>query len=175
MSATHDRPKSRAPRAASFRVRFGSLRFYAVLIIAAIGLHYIGLLFDYIPPKPMVVSPDLKKKELDVWSEMNKLLITLATAGIGAIGGYVLKVDKSSPLQQRELRRAAAGWIFCALSLYFGYLSYHEATVMLNKGTFDSNNPGLWVATRAQFWTFLTAVLLFADLVYGAARARRES
>jgi len=162
-------------RASYLRVRFGSLRFYIVVIIVAISLHYIGLLFNYIPVKPMVISPDLKKRELDLWSEMNKLLIALATAGVGGIGGYVLKEDKASPLQPRELRRAAAGWIFCALSLYFGYLSYHEATLMLNKGTFDSTNPGLWLASRFQFWTFLIAVLLFADLIYGAARARRES
>ena len=121
------------------------------------------------------MANEYRKKQIDIWAEMNKLLIALATVTIGAIGGFLLKGDQAAPLPARQARRAAAGWIFCALSLYFGYLSYHEATLMLSFGTFNSNSARLWWPTRAQFWTFIFSVVLFADLVYGATHTRRQS
>jgi len=161
-----------------WRISFGSLRFYGVLLLVAAGLHFIGSVVSYIPivepDPPPEVANDYRKKQVDIWAEMNKLLIALATVTIGAIGGYLLKADSAEPLPARQSRRAAAGWIFCALSLYFGYLSYHEATLMLSLGAFDSNSPRLWWPTRAQFWSFILSVVLFADLVYGGAHPRRE-
>jgi hypothetical protein len=161
------------------RIGFGSVRFYIVLILVAVALHFIGTVVSYIPivepDPPQDVANEYRKKQIDIWAEMNKLLIALATLAIGAIGGFLLKGNPAAPLPARQARRAAAGWIFCALSLYFGYLSYHEATLMLSLGTFNSNSPRLWWPTRAQFWTFIFSVVLFADLVYGSTHTRRQS
>jgi hypothetical protein len=155
------------------------VRFYIVLILVAIALQFIGTVVSYIPiveaDPPQELANEYRKKQIDIWAEMNKLLIALATVAIGAIGGFLLKEEPAAPLPIRQARRAAAGWIFCALSLYFGYLSYHEATLMLSMGTFNSNSPRLWWPTRAQFWTFIFAVVLFADLVYGSTDARRQA
>jgi hypothetical protein len=160
------------------RIGFGSFRFYVALILVAVALHFIGTIVSYIPiieaDPPQELATEYRKKQIDIWAEMNKLLIALATVSIGAIGGFLLKGDAAAPLPPRQARRAAAGWIFCALSLYFGYLSYHEATLMLSLGTFNSNSPRLWWPTRAQFWTFILSVILFADLVYGATHTRRQ-
>jgi hypothetical protein len=160
-----------------WKLHFGSLRFYCALIAAALLLHglgaVVGSISDVLPNGPL--ADEFRKKQLDIWAEMNKLLITLATVVIGGIAGFVVKRENPSMAETRQMRRAAAGWIFCALSLYFGYLSYHEASIMLSYGVFDAKSPRLWWPARAQFWTFLTAVILFADLVYGAARARRQS
>ena len=156
------------------RVAFGSLRFYLILVIVAIGLHAVDWLIGQIPfaeARPdKEVSLEFQKRQLDFWSEMNKLLITLATVTIGAVGGFMLQHTKTSGLPQPVMRRAAASWIFCALSIYFGYLSYHEASWMLSLGTFSANNPLIWWPSRAQFWTFLISVILFADFVYGSVR-----
>src|ERR1035438_4092578 len=149
------------------RFGFGSVRFYIVLILVAVALHFIGTVVSYIPivepDPPQDVANEYRKKQIDIWAELNKLLIALATLAIGAIGGFLLKGNPAAPLPARQARRAAAGWIFCALSLYFGYLSYHEATLMLSLGTFNSNSPrrGGSDARRAE-----TA---------GSARARRRS
>jgi hypothetical protein len=106
---------------------------------------------------------------------MNKLLNALATLAIGAIGGFLMKHEPGWHIPPQQARRAAAGWLFCALSLYFGYLSYQQAASMLSVGAFDSNSPRIWWPTQAQFWAFIVSVILFADLVYGSNRARRES
>jgi hypothetical protein len=160
-----------------FRVGFGSFRFYLALIVVAVVLHFItavvGSMTVVVPHPAPEVANEFMKKQLDIWAEMNKLLIALATLAIGAIGGLLMKNE--ARIQPRQARRAAAGWIFCALSLYFGYLSYQQAASMLSIGAFDSHSPRIWWPTQAQFWAFIVSVILFADLVYGSTQARRES
>jgi len=161
-----------------FQIRFGSWRFYAVVVLAAFLIHGIGALVNSVQdvqPISSSLSDEYKKKQLDIWAEMNKLLITLATVVIGGIGGFVLKGSAPHTLEPRQMRRAAAGWVFCALSLYFGYLAYQEASIMLSNGIFDAKSARLFWPTRGQFWSFLISVLVFADLAYGANRAREDS
>lgn len=161
------------------RVRFGSFRFYLAVVVVALALHIFNSILSYTPfaePVPdKEVAIEFQKKQLDTWAEMNKLLITLATLTIGAIGGFMVHRDKASALPARAMRRAAASWIFCALSIYFGYLSYHEAAWLLSLGAFNSYYPRLWWPAHAQFWAFLISVLLFADFVYGSIRDRKET
>ncbi len=159
------------------KLHFGSLRFYAAVVLAVVVLHYISEVVNSIQdvqPISVALADEYRKKQLDIWAEMNKLLIALATLVMGGIGGFILKSDHPSTPEPRQMRRAAAGWIFCALSLYFGYLSYHEASIMLSNGVFDAKSARLFLPTRAQFWTFLISVLLFADLAYGSTRVRRQ-
>ena len=173
------RSTSTPSRRSFLGIPFGSFRFYLAVLIAAVLLHVINALVSNMPFVEPVRDKDLvlefQKRQLDVWTEMNKLLIALATVTVGAVGGFMLNRDKAAPLPPPQMRRAAASWIFCCLSLYFGYLSYYEATWMLSLGTFNSYNPRLWWPTRAQFWTFLIAILLLADFVYGSIRDKRGS
>ena len=155
-------------------VRFGSLRFYLVLTIVILGLHTVDAVLVNLPlvisePETQVAAA-FKLKQLDVWSEMNKLLIAFATVTIGAIGGFMLNRDKAHPLTLPQLRRAATSWFFCALSLYFGYLSYQQATQMLKHGVFDPLTARLWWPSRGQFWAFLISIILFGDFVYTSIR-----
>ncbi|HEV3331352.1 MAG TPA: hypothetical protein VG096_10245 [Bryobacteraceae bacterium] len=157
-----------------FSVRFGSLRFYLALAVIIIGLHTVDAVVVSIPT--VVTEPDqelateFKKKQLDLWSEMNKLLIAFATVTIGAIGGFMVNRDKTHPLSPPHLRRAAMSWFFCALSLYFGYLSYQQATQMLKHGVFDPFTARLWWPARGQFWSFLVSIILFGDFIYTSIR-----
>jgi hypothetical protein len=156
--------------------RFGALRFYAALAIVVLVLHTIDSVIVNMPvvlPEPdRELALTLRQKQLDLWSEMNKLLIAVATVTIGAIGGMMVNRDKARPLSPPQLRRATASWLFCALSLYFGYLSYQQATRMLTHGVFDPFTPRLWWPARGQFWTFLISIIIFGDFVYSSIRGK---
>jgi hypothetical protein len=162
-------------RARSFLgIRFGSLRFYIVVTLVIVGLHTIDAVIVDLPTLETQPDQELvtayKEKQLDLWSEMNKLLIAFATVTIGAIGGFILNRDKASPLSLPQLRRAGASWLFCALSLYFGYLSYQQGAQMLKHGVFDPFSARLWWPARGQFWAFLISIILFCDFIYTSIR-----
>jgi hypothetical protein len=146
------------------------------LALVIVGLHGVDAVLLDVPvlePEDKATTTLFKEKQLDVWSEMNKLLIAFATVTIGAIGGFLLHRDKAEPLTIPQLRRAATSWFFSALSLYFGYLSYQEATKMLRHGVFDPLTPLLWLPARAQFWCFLISIVLFGDFIYTSIRDKR--
>lgn len=173
--ATGSLSASASPKPRSLlHLRFGSFRFYVVLAAVILSLHLLDSVFLRIPvveTQPgKELAQEFKTKQLDMWTEMNKLLIAFATITIGAVGGFMLNRDKTAPLSSRQMRRAAASWFFCALSLYFGYLSYQQATWMLSYGIFDPLGARLWWPARAQFWTYLVSVILFADFIYGSIR-----
>ena len=118
-------------------------------------------------------AADYQQKQVDSFMEMNKLLIALATVSIGGITGFVLHRDKSLKFSRTQLRRVIASWTLCAASLYFGYLSYQQVTWELYWGFFDPYNSHLWWPSRAQFWTFLCSVVVFADFIYGSLQVRQ--
>jgi len=120
-------------------------------------------------------AADYQKKQVDSFMEMNKLLITLATISIGGITGFVLHRDKSVKFTRPQLRRVIASWTLCAASLYFGFLSYQQVTWELYWGFFDPYNARLWWPARAQFWSFLSAVVVFADFIYGSLQVKQGS
>lgn len=177
--------RAKAAEAASTRakvkpflgVRFGSLRFYIALAVVTVGLHTVDTVILSVPvvitqPEKEIVAA-FKQKQLDLWTEMNKLLIAFATVTIGAISGFLLNRDKTHPLSIPQLRRAATSWFFCALSLYFGYLSYQLATQMLKHGVFDPFTARLWWSSRFQFWAFLISIVLFGDFIYTSIRDKQ--
>ena len=172
---------AKAPSRATFWRRLwsrsGSLRFYAALAIAIFLLHSIDAVLVNMPVQEAQAEKEVaaafQVKQLELWSEMNKLLIAFATVTIGAIGGFMLNRDKTRPLSRPDLRRAATSWAFCAVSLYFGYLSYQQATQMLKHGVFDPLTGRLWWPARAQFWSYLVSIILFADFIYTSIRDKR--
>ena len=161
----------------------GAVRFYLafsaiVLILVAFEAFLTSLPFaDAIPD----YAEQLQQRQLDSYFEMIQLLITLATVTIGGITGYVINRDNTKGLSHAQLRRVVASWALCAASLYFGYLAYQQAVWMLNNGFFNPANPRIWIPTRAQFWSFLASVVVFADFVYmslqvtDARHARKSS
>ncbi len=180
MSATIPTDSVRSRRARS-RLS-GVARFYlafvtVVLVLVAFEWFLTSLPFaDAIPD----YAEQLQQRQLDSYFSMIQLLITLATLAIGGITGYVINRDNTMGLSASQVRRVVASWGLCAASLYFGYLAYQQAVWMLNNGFFNPANPRIWIPTRAQFWSFLASVVVFADFVYtslqvGGARAGRKS
>ena len=154
-----------------FRFSFRSIRLYLIVIVAILVLHEFDVVLSQMPvlePQIPELVAEFQKKQADVWAEMNKLLVALATLTIGAVGGFILHRDKHARLHSSQQRRAVLSWLFCALSLYFGYLSYQQTTLLLNHGVFNPLSPRIWWTARAQFWTYLISMVLFADFIYGS-------
>jgi hypothetical protein len=151
----------------------GSVRFYVaftavVLVLVAFEAFLTSLPFaDAIPD----FAAELQQRQLDAYFQMIELLITLTTLALGGITGFVINRDNTIGLSSPQLRRVVASWTMCAASLYFGYLAYQQAVWMLNNGFFNPANPRIWIPTRAQFWSFLASVVVFADFVYASLQA----
>ena len=168
------RGRSRLSGAARFYLAFATV----VLMLVAFEAFLTSLPFaDAIPD----YAAELQQRQLDSYFEMIQLLITLATLAIGGITGYVINRDNTTGLSSPQVRRVVVSWGLCAASLYFGYLAYQQAVWMLNNGFFNPANPRIWIPTRAQFWSFLASVVVFADFVYTSLQvsdiraARRSS
>ena len=116
---------------------------------------------DALPP----FGEALQQRQVDAYFEMIRLLVTLATLTMGGITGFIIN-QRTATLSPRQLRRVLGSWALCAASLYFGYLAHQQVVWMLNNGFFNPSNPRVWVPTRAQFWSFLSCVVVFADFVY---------
>ena len=149
------------------------MRFYLacatiVIVLVAFEAFLTRLPFaDAIPD----FADQLRQRQLDSYFQMIELLITLATLAMGGITGYVINRDNTMGLSRVMRRRVVASWALGAASLYFGYLAYQQAVWMLDNGFFNPANPRIWIPTRAQFWSFLASVVVFADFVYASLQA----
>jgi hypothetical protein len=182
MSLTMPQGDAARPRRAHVRRLPGSVRFYLAFSTIVIVLVAFEALLTSLPFADAIpdFADDLRQRQLDSYFQMIELLITLATLAMGGITGYVINRDNTMGLSPLLLRRVVASWALCAASLYFGYLAYQQAVWMLNNGFFNPANPRIWIPTRAQFWSFLASVVVFADFVYASlqltdARAARRS
>lgn len=108
----------------------------------------------------------LQQTKVDTFLEMNRFLATLSTATIGAIGAMIAQRYKSRAVPRAQIVRAVGGTVLAGMSLYLGYASYGRVVWMLDKGFMGVSTPALAWTSAAQFWTFLAAVLLFADFCY---------
>jgi hypothetical protein len=106
----------------------------------------------------------LQEKQLDAFLEMNRLLTTLGTTLLGALGFFLVSRRKpgSSP---PDLWAAFASAICVGLSLYFGYRAYEDIIGMFQPPyrTFDLTATMISWDRYAHFYTFLLGVFFFAD------------
>ncbi|MGA7237448.1 MAG: hypothetical protein WBY44_17310 [Bryobacteraceae bacterium] len=141
--------------------RFG---FYvAVLAIALVVWQVQESLFSrsYIETQTEALTP-LQEKQLDAFLQMNQLLITLATATMGALG-FMLSQGKTR--RWRELLSAAASAVFAGCSLYFGYLAYQGILWMLQSSFFNLDNAAIQWTRHLHFYALLLSVFFFADFI----------
>jgi hypothetical protein len=104
---------------------------------------------------------EVQEKQLEAFLNMNGLLITLATALLGAIGFLMGRGRKPTHLW------AGFGSAICAmLSLYFGYQAYQDLLFMFQHNTFDLLTTLIERDRHAHFYTLLLGVVLFADFAF---------
>jgi hypothetical protein len=116
-----------------------------------------------VPANPAADS--MAGKELDALLEMNRLVTTLGTGLLGAIGFLLINVRKANGGFE-ALWAASASAVCVGISLFFGYLVYLWVIEMLRVQVFDLDvGPLLW-ARNLHFYTFLLAVVLFGDFAF---------
>jgi hypothetical protein len=110
----------------------------------------------------------MQLKQLDALLEMNRLLTTLSTTLLAAVGFLIIKERK--PRIRQELWAALASAVCIGLSLFFGYLVYLGILWMLGESFFDLTNPHILWARQAHFYAFLLGVVFFADFAFHYVR-----
>jgi hypothetical protein len=104
-------------------------------------------------------------RELDALLEMNRLITTLGTGLLAAIGFLLVNVRRANRGSE-ALWAACCSAICVGLSLFFGYVVYLGIISMLQNQYFDLDvGPILW-ARQAHFYTFLLGVVLFGDFAF---------
>jgi hypothetical protein len=140
----------------------------AAVLIFFIGEHMYFARVSFFEEEIANISP-LQDKELQTFLEMTRILLTLATAAIAALGGFLLSrhgaVWPTSSIALMIATVALAAW-----SIYFGYFSFDSIRWMLHNNFFNLSNPYVVWPQIAQFWTFLLSVILFAIFVFRGVR-----
>jgi hypothetical protein len=139
--------------------RFG---FYIGAIVIAVVVWRIE---NYMQSGAIYVATPIQEKAVDAFLEMNRLLTTLATTLLGAMGLLLFGGFRGRSCS-RELWAAIAGAVSVSLSIYYGYVAYLTVISMLAAGSFDPYSSQLLKAQYAHFYTFLVGVILFAGFVY---------
>lgn len=142
----------------------------AVLILAVWGLQvYVyhrvfsgpGTIFAQISSTPAQPS-DWQKMSVQAMTDTNRLLITLGTALLGALGllmGNKVRGGGESPHLWAALLAGTCG----ALSLYFGYVSHLNLLAMISNQTFSPYDPVYLFSSHAQFYSLLAGAFFLAD------------
>jgi hypothetical protein len=127
------------------------------------------LAVDYVilrlPFAEAILQSDLKKtqeKQIDIYIEINKQLLGLATLVIAGIG-LNLNLQQGGPGSPRRSRPILIGsLVMAAFSIYAGYLSYDKLVWMLASNFFNLETPLLYALRVLQFWAFVSSLFLFA-------------
>jgi hypothetical protein len=148
-------------RAAVFR-----LVFYlgATLFILAVWQYQKHMTGNWIEPLTPTLSCE-QGRELDALLEMNRLITTLGTGLLAAIGFLLVNVRQPKRGSQ-ALWAACCSAICVGFSLFFGYVVYLGIISMLQNQYFDLDvGPILW-ARQAHFYSFLLGAVLFGDFAF---------
>jgi hypothetical protein len=105
---------------------------------------------------------DWQKMSMQVMTDTNGLLTTLATALLGALG-LMMGRKVSGGAGPRHMWAAFLGALGAVLSLYFGYVSHLNLLAMITNETFNPYNHLYMFFSRAQFYSLLAGTFFFAD------------
>lgn len=150
---------------ATGRPRIARVAFYiGAAVVAAVAWEF----QNYPVVHQQIVRPvaesltQIEEKQLQAFLDMNRLLTTLGTTMLGALGFLLASGRKDHP-RSRELWPAIASGAFAILSVFFGYAAYEEIIAMLQYPFFDLNAPMIFWPHRAHFYTLLLSVFFFGD------------
>jgi len=157
-------------KSATGQMRIGRPAFYlaAVLLVVAVWLLQSHATLGYLEPEVTSLTA-LQERQLDAFLEMNRLITTLSTGLLAALGFLLVNAHKASP--NADTPWTAIGAAACvSVSLLFGYVVYRAILWMLESHFFDLGNSYIVWPGVAHFYTFLLGVLFFADFAYHQMR-----
>lgn len=97
-------------------------------------------------------------------SETNRLLTTLGTALLGALG--LVLGDRAKNRTPHHLWSAFLSAMSTCLSLYYGYVGHLNLLTMIYSENFDPYSPAYLLPSHLQFYTLLVGVFLLAGFVF---------
>jgi len=159
------------------RRRIGKLAFYlgaiAIAVVAwqvqrfASGQHIL---------EPQVESlTQLQENELQAFLDMNRLLTTLGTTMLGALG-FLLASGRKDLTGSSVQWPALVSGAFAGLSVFFGYVASEGVLYMLRNQFFDLENPVILWPHKAHFYALLLSVFFFSDFaLHGLNREDRRA
>ncbi len=104
----------------------------------------------------------LQGKQIDIYVEMNKQLLTLASLVFAGVGLYFnLYLKNGVTLRKRDRNILVGTMLLAAFSIYTGYLSYDKIVWMLSMRIFNLDTPLLYWFRTLQFWSFVASILFF--------------
>jgi hypothetical protein len=153
--------------------------FYLFAIVLAIASWYVqGWIWSRSLPLPnTVLGPvvpftETIKQAVEAYLEVNRLLTTLATTVLGALGFVLFREGTLGPRTPR-LWAAMVGALLVAVSIFFGYVAYNFLITILQTGSIDfsdrSSRP-LIVSQQIHFYTFLVGIIFLTDFVFHNVR-----
>lgn len=148
------------------RREIGRLGFYAgAVAIAVVAWQVQRYVAGQHILEPLVESlSQLEEKQLQAFLDMNRLLTTLGTTLLGALG--IVLASGSKGQSKSHLRwPAIASGAFAVVSVFFGYIAYEGILYMLRNQFFDLDSPVILWPHRAHFYTLLLSVFFFGDFV----------
>lgn len=143
---------------------------YAAL---AFGVLFLAILFRIYVSAPFVeeeittITP-VQEKQLEMYTEMIKLLITLSTFLFGAIGGMFAHFYEKKRTPRRQVHLAFLGTALSGGSILFGYFSYQRVVWMLQLDVFNLSEPHIAWTSQIQFLLFLASATIAALFGYRA-------
>jgi hypothetical protein len=123
-----------------------------------------GTIFSASPGTPAAPSQpsDWQKMSVQAMTESNRLLTTLATAMLGALGLLVgSKAQDGSG--SGHMWAAFLGALSGTLSLYFGYVSHLNLLAMISNQNPNPYDHVYLFSSHAQFYTLIAGAFFLAD------------
>jgi uncharacterized membrane protein len=146
--------------------------FYFIAILAAL----VFTVFLYRSLNAPLIEDELteltvfQQKQLEMYVEMNKLLITLGTLLLGAIGAMLAHFYEAKPISPEQTQLVLFSSMLAGGSILCGYLSYQHVIAMFQASFFNLSNPRVSWSGHAQFYLFLASTALAASFGYRALR-----
>ena len=116
----------------------------------------------------------IQQKQLEMYVEMIKLLITFGTFLLGLIGAMFTHFYGDKPTPRRQVHLALVAAVLAGSSIIFGYLSYQRLILMLQVGFFNLSQHRINWTNQFQFILLLLSVVGAAWFGYRATEEDRR-
>jgi hypothetical protein len=141
------------------------------IIFVSLVITFWGIANYKFNPKPepeIVISEldELQKKSSEIIIEMNKLMTSLATLIIGALGAFIIKRYETLKIKATFPRiLVAASSMLAIFSIYFGYVLYIKMVEMLSNNFYNPNNSLIEMPRKYQYYCLWLSAILFVVFV----------